>query len=150
MPRPLNWPKDRSHRLGLGSLGGSPPQTQPDADHDVQGRPTPRAFAGAADTAPSAATEISYPAEGKVRFVYEGGSVTPEKAVSDAKSWAAREFFRQFEAGKTYQDMLRNTKILGVHVMPGKIVVNVGLPTEEDFRNSPQRFPSRVDYDFSN
>ncbi len=146
---PLNWPKDRSHSLGLGSLGGQPPQTQPDADHDVQGRPTPRAYADAADTSPSTATEITYPSEGKVRFSYEGNIMTPKKAAADARNWAAREFFKMNQVGKSYQEVIKNTIILGVHVMPGKIVVTVGLPTEDRFKKNTQRFPNKDDYNTS-
>jgi hypothetical protein len=135
MLQPLSWPKDRSHELGLGSLSGQPPQTQPDADHDAQGRPTPRAFAGASGTAPSSATEISYPSEGKVRFVYEGNSITPKEAAADARNWSAREFFRQLKTGKKYQEILEKTLILGVNVMPGRIVVTISLPSQMQFKN---------------
>ena len=146
MSLPANWPRDRSHNVGLGSLSGLPPQKQPDGDHDVQGRPTPRAFASDSDTPQTSATEISYPAEGKVRFAYEGNDITPKKAASDARNWAAREFFRQFETGKSYDEVLKRTLILGVHVIPGKIVVTVSVPSEKEFRNKTQRFPSSVNY----
>jgi len=90
MSLPANWPRDRSHKLGLGSLNGTQPINQPDGDHDAQGRPTPRAFASAADNSPSSATEISYPSEGKVRFGYEGNDITPKQCARDARNWAAR------------------------------------------------------------
>ncbi len=145
----MNWPKDRSHSLGLGSLSGEPPQKQPDADHDVQGRPTPRAYANDSETAPTSATEITYPSPGKVRFSYEGNSITPKEAAADARNWAAREYFRQNQVGKSYQDVTRKTVVLGCHVMPGRIVVTIGMPTQEKFKNNTQSFPSAVQYNTS-
>src|SRR4051812_19864996 len=147
MPQPANWPHDSSHELGLGSLNGTQPINQPDGDHDAQGRPTPRAHASAADTAPSSATEISYPAEGKIRFVYEGNDITPNQAATDARNWAAREFFNKFPQGKNRTDVMKNIIILGVHVMPGKIIVTVGLPDQRKFKNNNQQFPSSRQYD---
>ena len=134
MPQ-ANWPNDTSYKVGLGSLSGQPPRKQPDGDHDVQGRPTPRAFADEADTPQTSAVEVSYPGEGKVRFVYERSNITAKKAVADARNWAAREMFRQFPVGQTYEDILRKTLILGVHEMPGRVVVTVALPSQTHFKN---------------
>lgn len=144
--KPLSWPNDRSHRLGLGSLSGYGIPAQPDNDHDAQGRPTPRAMAGAADTPQTAATSVYYPAPGKVRFVYEGNAVSPPMAVADARRYAAAEFSRRYAIDGNHEDVVGKVVVLGVDVQPGRVVVTLGLPAQGQFRADQQRFPDKIHY----
>lgn len=121
----LNWPKDTSHQLGLGSLGGNPLQMQPDADHDSQGRPTPRSLSAAVDNSPSAATQITYARPDKVRFIYDGNNLTIKQCVADARNWVAKEIYAKIGNKTTLDKIKEKLNIVGVENMTNRTVVTI-------------------------
>lgn len=124
----LNYPKDTSHELGLGSLGGNPLQMQPEVDHDSQGRPTPRSLAAAVDNSPSAATQITYPTKDKVRFIYDGNNLTVKQCVADARNWVAKEIYAKIGNKITLDNIKEKLNIVGVENMINRTVVTVRSP----------------------
>ncbi len=124
----LNYPKDTSHELGLGSLGGQPLQMQPSEDHDSQGRPTLRSLSSAVDNSPSAATSITYPVKDKVRFIYDGKNLTVKQCVADARNWLAKEIYAKIGNKTTLDHIKQKLMIFGVESMPNRTVVTIKSP----------------------